>query len=211
MELKAYFQSYENYFWEWKTDEDVPGDSGYHNNNLLSVPGVGAIAYRPYVMEILKELQPQGWPPFGALLMVLYAMQDGYIDFEKPLRKTVNFYSVGDVDFKAEKQIEFLKKVQSLPKIYKQKQNKIVLLQTLFKNGHNRTSSVVAAFNLQIYSKRPHEIETCAEKKHARPSDLNRDLIALDLNTKFPDVQSIIDAMKDLIVKKFLLGGAGTG
>ena len=199
MELKAYFQSYENYFWEWKTDEDVPGDSGYHNNNLLSVPGVGAIAYRPYVMEILKELQPQGWPPFGALLMVLYAMQDGYIDFEKPLRKTVNFYSVGDVDFKAEKQIEFLKKVQSLPKIYKQKQNKIVLLQTLFKNGHNRTSSVVAAFNLQIYSKRPHEIETCAEKKHARPSDLNRDLIALDLNTKFPDVQSIIDAMKDLI------------
>ncbi|WP_027373558.1 hypothetical protein [Chryseobacterium sp. UNC8MFCol] len=199
MELKAYFQSYENYFWEWKTDEDVPGDSGYHNNNLLSVPGVGAIAYRPYVMEILKELQPQGWPPFGALLMVLYAMQDGYIDFEKPLRKTVNFYSVGDVDFKAEKQIEFLKKVQSLPKIYKQKQNKIVLLQTLFKNGHNRTSSVVAAFNLQIYSKRPHEIETCAEKKHARPSDLNRDLSALDLNTKFPDVQSIIDAMKDLI------------
>ncbi|AYZ37112.1 hypothetical protein EGY07_16955 [Chryseobacterium indologenes] len=199
MELKAYFQSYENYFWEWKTDEDVPGDSGYHNNNLLSVPGVGAIAYRPYVMEILKELQPQGWPPFGALLMVLYAMQDGYIDFEKPLRKTVNFYSVGDVDFKAEKQIEFLKKVQSLPKIYKQKQNKIVLLQTLFKNGHNRTSSVVAAFNLQIYSKRPHEIETCAEKKHARPSYLNRDLSALDLNTKFPDVQSIIDAMKDLI------------
>lgn len=199
MELKAYFQSYENYFWEWKTDEDVPGDSGYHNNNLLSVPGVGAIAYRPYVMEILKELQPQGWPPFGALLMVLYAMQDGYIDFEKPLRKTVNFYSVGDVDFKAEKQIEFLKKVQSLPKIYKQKQNKIVLLQTLFKNGHNRTSSVVAAFNLQIYSKRPHEIETCAEKKHARPSDLNRDLSALELNTKFPDVQSIIDAMKDLI------------
>ncbi len=199
MELKAYFQSYENYFWEWKTDEDVPGDSGYHNNNLLSVPGVGAIAYRPYIMEILKELQPQGWPPFGALLMVLYAMQDGYIDFEKPLRKAVNFYSVGDVDFKAEKQIEFLKKVQSLPKIYKQKQNKIVLLQTLFKNGHNRTSSVVAAFNLQIYSKRPHEIETCAEKKHARPSDLNRDLSALDLNTKFPDVQSIIDAMKDLI------------
>ena len=113
MELNDYFQSYENYFWEWKTDEDVPGDSGYHDNNLLSVPGVGAIAYRPYVMEILNHLQPVGWPPFGALLMVLYAMQDGYTDFAGPLRRTVEFYSGEDFEFNAEKEIEFLEKIKS--------------------------------------------------------------------------------------------------
>jgi hypothetical protein len=72
MDVTEYFQSYENYFWEWETDEDIAGDSGYHDNNLISIPGVGAIAYRPYIMEILKELQPQGWPPFGALLMDSY-------------------------------------------------------------------------------------------------------------------------------------------
>jgi hypothetical protein len=77
MELKVYFQSYQNYFWEWKTDEDVPGDAGYNEHNLLAVPGVGAIAYRPYVMEILKELQPQGWPVFRGLLMVCMPCRTG--------------------------------------------------------------------------------------------------------------------------------------
>ncbi|WP_312301964.1 hypothetical protein [Chryseobacterium sp.] len=199
MELRTYFQSYENYFWEWKTDEDVPGDAGYNDHNLLSVPGVGAIAYRPYVMEILKELQPQGWPPFGALLMVLYAMQDGYVDFTGPLRRTADFYSMGNFEFNAEKEIEFLEKIRSLPAIYKQKQNKVVLLQTLFHNGHNRISALFAEANLKVYYKRPYELAVSAEKQHAGPSVLNRDLSALDLNEKFPTVQSIMDAIKGFI------------
>ncbi|AZB08688.1 hypothetical protein EG344_07530 [Chryseobacterium sp. G0162] len=199
MELKAYFQSYENYFWEWKTDEDVPGDSGYNDNNLLSIPGVGAIAYRPYIIEILKELQPQGWPPFGALLMVLYAMQEGYTDFAGPLRYTADFYSMGNFDFNAEREIEFLEKIKALPRLYKQKQNKIVLLQTLFKDSHNRISSLQAEAHLRIYYKRPQELAVSAEKQHAGPSVLNKDLTAIDLNQKFPTVQSIIDAMKGLI------------
>ncbi|WP_276877508.1 hypothetical protein [Chryseobacterium joostei] len=196
MELKAYFQSYENYFWEWKTDEDIPGDSGYNDNNLISVPGVGAIAYRPYIIEILKELQPQGWPPFGALLMVLYAMQDGYINFAGPLRHTTKLYSVGNFEFNAEREIEFLEKIKALPTIYKQKQNKIILLQTLFKNGHNRTSSTTAEAILKVYYKRPQELVYSADQQHAGPSTLNKDLAAMDLNKRFPTTQSIIDAMK---------------
>ncbi|PKF73606.1 hypothetical protein [Chryseobacterium sp. PMSZPI] len=199
MELKAYFQSYDHYFWEWKTDEDVPGDSGYHDNNLISVPGVGAIAYRPYVIEVLKELQPQGWPPFGALLMVLYAMQEGYTDFAGPLRRTAGLYSVGNFNFNVDKEIEFLEKIKQLPKTYKQGQNRIILLQTLFKDGHNRVASVFADACLRIYYKRPHELAKSAEKQHFDPSVLNKDLSALNLNEKFPTVQSIIDAMKGLI------------
>lgn len=199
MELKVYLQSYENYFWEWKTDEDVPGDSGYNENNLLSIPGVGAIAYRPYIIEILKELQPQGWPPFGALLMVLYAMQEGYTDFASPLRYTADFYSGGNFEFNAEREIEFLEKIKALPKVYKQKQNKIILLQTLFKVGHNRISSLNAEAYLSVYSKRPQELNFSAEKQHAGPSVLNKDLTAMDLNEKFPTTQSIIDAIKGFI------------
>lgn len=199
MELKAYFQSYENYFWEWKTDEDVPGDCGYHDNNLLSVPEVGAIAYRPYVMEILNQLQPIGWPPFGALLMVLYAMQDGYTDFAGPLRRTAEFYSGEDFEFRVEKQIEFLEKIKSLPKVYKQKQTRIVLLQTLFGNGHNSLSSSLSDAFLRIYYKRPQELAVSAEKYEDGSSALNKDLSALNLNEKFPTVQSIIDSMKGLI------------
>ena len=199
MELKAYFQSYENYFWEWKTDEDIPGDSGYNDNNLISVPGVGAIAYRPYIMEVLKELQPIGWAPFGALLMVLYAMQDGYTDFAGPLRKTAEFYSTGNFEFNAEREIEFLEKIKALPRVYKQKQNIIILLQTLFKDSHNRISASNAEATLRIYYKRPQELAASAEKQHAGPSVLNKDLSALDLNERFPTTQSIIDAMKGLV------------
>lgn len=82
MEVKDYFQSYKSYFWEWTTDEDVPDDTGYHENNLISVPNVGPIAYRAYIIGILKELKDQSFPPFGSLLLVLYAMQDGYLNLD---------------------------------------------------------------------------------------------------------------------------------
>jgi hypothetical protein len=108
--------------------------------------GVGAIAYRPYVMEILKELQPQGWPVFGGLLMVLYAMQDGYTDFAGPLGRTANFYNGENLDFDIEGAVEFLEKIKSLPKVYKQGQNRIVLLQTIFSHGQNSSASCRISF-----------------------------------------------------------------
>lgn len=82
MDVREYFRSYENYFWEWTTDEDVPDDTGYHENNLISIPNVGPLAYRAYVMGILKELKGQGLPPFGSLLLVLYAVQDGHLNMD---------------------------------------------------------------------------------------------------------------------------------
>lgn len=198
MELKVYFQSYQNYFWEWKTDEDIPGDAGYNEYNLLAVPRVGAIAYRPYVMEILKELQPQGWPVFGGLLMVLYAMQDGYTDFAGPLGRTANFYNGENLDFDIEGAVEFLEKIKSLPKVYKQGQNRIVLLQTIFSHGF-KIAPLHAESALNRYYKRPYEIAKSAEKKQADASILHRDLKILNKNEQFPTVQSIIDAMKGFI------------
>ena len=198
MELKAYFQSYENYFWEWKTDEDVPGDAGYHENNLLSIPGVGAIAYRPYIIEILKELQLHGWPPFGALLMVLYAMQDGYTDFAEPLRRTADFYRTAEIHFDTEEAIEFLEKIKKLPKVYKYGQNRIILLQTLL-GKDSRITSVQAETILNRYYKRPYELAESAEKRPATSSIVYRDLKILNKNEIFPTVQSIIDTMKGLL------------
>ncbi|MGL6126695.1 hypothetical protein, partial [Chryseobacterium artocarpi] len=140
-----------------------------------------------------------GWAPFGALLMVLYAMQDGYTDFAGPLRKTAEFYSTGNFEFNAEREIEFLEKIKTLPRVYKQKQNIIILLQALFKDSHNRISASNAEATLRIYYKRPQELAASAEKQHAGPSVLNKDLSALDLNERFPTIQSIIDAMKGLV------------
>ncbi|MBV8326359.1 hypothetical protein [Chryseobacterium sp.] len=202
MELKEYFQSYENYFWEWKTDEDVPGDSGYHDYNLLSIPGAGAIAYRTYVMEILKELQPFGWPPFGALLLVLYAMQDGYTDVAGAIRRTADLHKTGAFAVNeghpanVEGAILFLTTIKSLPKVYKQGQNRILLLQTIFTNSRQGKSSTHADALLNVYYKRPYELAVSAEKQPATFSAFVSDIRVLQLNERFPTAESIIEAMK---------------
>jgi len=199
MELNEYFQSYENYFWEWTTDEDVPDPSGYHEFNLVSIPNVGAIAYRAYVIEVLKELQPYGFPPFGSLLLVLYASQDGYLNLDgisfylKKIEKSSLFRSTDRV-------LELLENINRLPRSYKTGQNKINLLQTLFKNSHNQTSSGSADLILKRFAKRPYKIAECAHKISLRSMLFPVDDIGSLMNVyeKFPTTESIIHAMKGI-------------
>ncbi|WP_066440484.1 hypothetical protein [Chryseobacterium sp. CCH4-E10] len=200
MELNEYFQSYENYFWEWTTDEDVPDPSGYHEYNLISIPNVGAIAYRPYVIEVLKELQPYGFPPFGSLLLVLYASQDGYLNLDgisyylKNIEKNSRLRNTDQV-------IELLENINRLPRIYKTGQNKINLLQTLFKSSHNQTSSGSADLILKRFAKRPYKIGECAQKIAYRSMLFAVDDIGnlINISEKFPTTESIIQAMKGIM------------
>ncbi|MBL7880638.1 MAG: hypothetical protein JNN23_12430, partial [Chryseobacterium gambrini] len=198
MDIIAYFQSYINYFWEWTTDEDVPDDTRYNENNLISIPNVGAIAYRPYVMEILKELKEQGLPPFGSLLLVLYALHDGYLNLDGVFyylnRQKDNFAeNESDVDLA----IKFLENLSSIGSSLKRGQNKIILLQTIFKDSHNRVSSVNSGLILKIFETKPHIIGEAAVKKPLTSIAVNRDIKTLALlQNKFPTRKSIINAMK---------------
>ncbi|KMQ67707.1 hypothetical protein ACM39_12710 [Chryseobacterium sp. FH2] len=201
MDLNQYFQSYENYFWEWTTDEDVPDASGYNENNLISIPKVGAIAYRAYVIEVLKALKI-GFPSFSSLLLTLYATQDGCIDFNEILAPVKNFYGSGeDVRKVIDETTEFLEKIKVLPKAYKQGQNRIILLHSLFLNTSGiRISSGNSELILGRYRKRPHKISECAVKKYATPSFVVNDLgIFIYLNRRFPTAESVIDILKDEI------------
>ncbi|WP_449399674.1 hypothetical protein [Chryseobacterium wanjuense] len=202
MELREYFQSYENYFWEWTTDEDVPDDTGYNENNLISIPNVGAIAYRPYVIEILRELKDQGFPSFGSLLLVLYAIQDGYLNMDGVfyyLRKQNTAFGIdksADIDLV----IRFLENLNSLGSSIKKRQNKIILLKTIFKNTHNILSSGNSELIIKIFEKRPYKISGSAEKKELVFSVINNDINALTLlQKKFPTTESIIEAMKGVV------------
>jgi len=198
MDIIAYFQSYINYFWEWTTDEDVPDDTQYNENNLISIPNVGAIAYRPYVMEILKELKEQGLPPFGSLLLVLYAIQDGYSNLDGVIyhlnrQKNALSESNSDIDFA----IKFLINLSNVGSLLKKGQNKIILLQTIFKDSHNQVSSVNSGLILKVFEKRPHIIAEAATKKHLTSIVINRDIKTLALlQRKFPTTQSIVSAMR---------------
>ncbi|MFY7815161.1 MAG: hypothetical protein ACOVRK_08215, partial [Chryseobacterium taeanense] len=198
MDIIAYFQSYINYFWEWKTDEDVPDVTGYNENNLISIPNVGAIAYRPYVMEILKELKEQGFPPFGSLLLVLYALQEGYLNLDGVfyyLNRQKNTLSENNSDI--DLAIKFLENLNQLGSSLKKGQNKIALLQTLFKESHNRVSSVNSRLILKVFETKPHIISEASVKKKLTSIVVNRDVktLALLQNT-FPTTESIVNALK---------------
>ncbi|MBK1895369.1 hypothetical protein [Chryseobacterium paridis] len=197
MDLNVYFQSYENYFWEWVTDEDVRDDSGYHENNLVSIPNVGAIAYRPYIIEVLKELQPQGLPPFGALLLVLYATQEGYLNFDGVSYYLRKLEQEGQVDLEIDSIINFLENLNKLGRSYKKGQNRILLLQTLFNNSHNRISAMSSELLLKKFAKSPQTLSKSAEKIPVTSLFVLKDTKALVwLNENFSSTEAIIAAMK---------------
>ena len=201
MELIEYFQSYENYFWEWVTDEDISDDSGYYKNNLLSVPNVGAITYRPYLIGVLRELQPQGFPPLGSLLLVLYATQSSYVNLDgifyyirnlkiqEPTEKNINILSA----------CKFLENLNSVGYSYKRGQNKVNLIQTIFKNSHNLISGTTAAVILSTFEKNPEKIELASVQLQLTDSVVSRDIRTLSLlHEKFPTAESIIHAIQGI-------------
>ncbi|MDR6923020.1 hypothetical protein [Chryseobacterium sp. 2987] len=203
MDLNEYFQSYQNYFWEWTTDKDVPDPTGYHENNLIIIPNVGAVAYRPYIMEILKELMLQGFPPFGALLLVLYASQDGYLNLDGIyyyLNK-VQTESKEEVRLDIESGFKFLENLKNLGPRYKTGQNRIMLLQTLFRHTPRLVrSSTSADMILKGFARRPHSLADSAEKKELTDAVKIKDIRTLAiLNEKFPSVESIINVMKGTV------------
>ncbi|MDP9955628.1 hypothetical protein J2X97_001265 [Epilithonimonas hungarica] len=198
MDLVSYFQSYDDYFWEWGTDEDIQDNTGYSENNLLSIPNVGVIAYRAYVIEILKELKDQGFPPFGSLLLVLYALQDGYLNLDGAffhLKRQKNIY-LNDFELA----VTFLENLRHSGRSFKRGQNKIILLKTIFKDCHNIISSGASDLIIRRFEKRPHKISESAHKSDLMQSVLNRDIKVLALlQNKFPTTESIINAMKNIV------------
>ncbi|MCW3160005.1 hypothetical protein [Chryseobacterium oryctis] len=198
MELKEYFQSYRDYFWEWNTDEDVSEDTGYSVNNTIYFSTLKTtVAYRSYIIDVLKELKIQGWPPFGSLLLVLYATQDGYLDMNSlfsEIKKNSERQELDDMIVEAR---EFLEKLQSLSHVYKKGQNRIILFHTIFNENRACISSDKAELLYRRYLRMPHLIGESANKKAFSLEVLQKDIRTLALaNRKFPTMQSIVDAIR---------------
>lgn len=193
-----YFQGYEGYFWQWETDQDAmehPDDEF----NVLAIPHVSVIAYRKHVLEVLSVMADGGLPPYGALLLVLYASGDfrfsNFDGLNYYFTKTERTYG-GLADKQAV--LQFLQSVSGLPKKLKSGENKILLLQTVFQNCHNQ----LAASKARLIITRIHNkviLRRCAMLKPFDTSAYARDLSTLQLlNEKFPDSASIIRAMQGL-------------
>lgn len=199
MDVKDYFQSYENYFWEWTTDEDVPDDTGYNENNLISIPEIGAVVYRPYLIEILKEFQLTGLPLLGPLLLALYATNEGYLDI-KGIKTNLRKHPLADHEYikhLIRPAFQFLETLKSLPSNYKRGRNRVLLLQTVFKYSSEKVSEKQSEYILNGYLRNSRKIAESAQKIEITVSKISKDLgILVALNEKFPSSEMIIQVMK---------------
>jgi len=201
MELREYFQSYKDYFWEWRTDYDVADNSTYSVNNVIYFPKVSStVTYRVYVIEVLKELQLQGWPPFGALLLVLYATQDGYKQLRSVLAELEEHCEHEQTKELLSEAGFFLKKLEVLDKTYKTGQNRVVLIQTVFKDNKTCLTVKESEILFKRYLKIPHLLADSASKINLNYEAFRKDIKALAYaDRQFPTAESIADAMRGLI------------
>lgn len=199
MDLNEYFRAYENYFWEWTTDEDVPDDTGYNENNLISFQNIGAVVYRPYLIEILKELQLNGLPILSPLLLALYATNEGYLDL-KGIKTNLKKHPLATHEYVKHlirPAFQFLETLKSLHHNYKKGKNRVLLLQTIFKYASNNISEKQSEYILNGYLRNSRKIADSAQKIEITVSKFSKDLgILVALNEKFPSSQMIIQVMK---------------
>ncbi|GEN76985.1 hypothetical protein [Chryseobacterium hagamense] len=199
MELNDYLQSYKDYFWEWTTDEDVPDDTGYHENNLVSIPQVGAVAYRAYLIEVLKQFQMIGLPFFTPLVLALYATNEGYLDI-KGIKEGIRKHPLAtheQVKHLIRPAFQFLETLKSLPAKYKKGKNRILLLQTVFSGAFRAVPPGQSEYIIKFYLRHPQQMGDSARKAELTVSRFSKDLnILATLNERFPSAATLIEAMK---------------
>ncbi|MFY7963958.1 MAG: ribosomal protein L7/L12 [Chitinophagaceae bacterium] len=140
MTFYEYFQSYENYFWQWEEHVEV-----------LGIPNENTIAYRAWMIDVLQKIAPQGLPPFGTLLLATIATNPNgeksldavYSILNQHLDSTNNSYLIDA--------IPFLKMLSSISKEYKTGNKRIQLFQVIFERCHYAASIKDSKAILDVY------------------------------------------------------------
>lgn len=196
MEFQKYFQQYEDYFWSLMKYSDAKSDSLEYE-----MPFGGMIAYSEYIIETLEHLSEESWPPFGALLLAIIATNpnasadlNNIYNFGKSKEKSNSNPSANL--FKIDVAVDFLKLLESLPSQYKVGKKRIFLFQTIFDKCHNRISKEKAKQFLDEYKLANSNL---FEKIPFNDANFIKDFRTISLlKTKFPTVDSILNAMEKL-------------
>jgi hypothetical protein len=199
MDFQEYFQSYDNYFWEWE-NEILSADSVFE---AIVIPKGSTIAYERFVMETLQLLSLDGFPPFGSLLLTLIATNsNGKESLVKVFEILDNSNSV-----KREQEYpkgftyanKFLNTLAELPPEFKEGEKRKLLFQVIFKNCHNRLADAKAKSLMQHYKDHKHLLVTCANKLPLSEANLKKDVHTLaHLNIKYPTQAALLEAISGL-------------
>ncbi|WP_298519443.1 hypothetical protein [uncultured Kordia sp.] len=200
-----YFQSYQNYFWEWEVDHMFHGSviesaQDYHGGyNCISIPDGMTIAYKEQITEILKLLSDTGFPPFGALILTFLATNSGEVSaaikeiFEDILERHINFPAVDHIDFAAAE--TFLKTLIALPSVYTKGKNRIDLFVFLFETANHSLSPKFSGEILDFIENHSFQLNQCSVKKEMTVTALSKDINALALlHHRYPTVDDLLTA-----------------
>ncbi len=199
-----YFQSYQDYFWEWEIDHMFHGNviqdaQNYEGGfNCISIPDGMTIVYKEQIAEVLPLLSETGFPPFGALILTFLATNSGEVGvavkeiFTEILEKHKNFPTVAHIDFAAAE--AFLSTLIGLPATYKKGKNRIDLFLFLFETANH---SLSPKFSKEIIAFMEHSfmLNQCSEKQEVTVTALSKDINTLALlHHRYPTVEALLKA-----------------
>ena len=189
-DFQDYFQSHTDYFWQWEEEGEV-----------IAIPAGGTIAYREFVVALLKQLSDQGIPAFGALLLTIIATNPNAEHSLDTVYALLN-KRLGTSNSTREPldgAIVFLKTLAQVPPKYKQGKNRLLLLQTVFANCHNAVSNSRSRAILDFYKAHKIGKTSLLSPKPFHFGVYNNEfkVIAL-LDNRFPSVASILEKMAHL-------------
>jgi ribosomal protein L7/L12 len=194
MNVVDYFQSYKNYFWLWEDDAEV-----------ATISGGSTIGYKQQIAEYLVTLAHKGLPPFGSFLLVMIATNktmDNSLDFIKS--SLIKNFGLFDENYFQESEefigaFTFLKNVSRVESSFKTGKRRAVLLQTIFEDCHNKLNIATSSGIAHALKNNNKRHISFLSQKDITLSYLKKEFRVLQLLLRrFPNVQSIIDAMGDL-------------
>jgi len=200
MEFQKYFQSYEDYFWEW--DNQIFSEESVFE--AITIPNGRTIGYETFVFEVLEYLSDDSIPPFGSLLLAIAATNSESqqaIEMIHNLVKSKNIVTAfpQSQSFRTGASIDFLKMLSNLPNEYKVGEKRLKLFQTIFHECHNRISKEKAKKFIEEYREHRHHLVRAGVKDPFNEANFRKDFRTLALlKVKFPTLQSILNAMESI-------------
>lgn len=183
----AYFQPYNDYFWQWEEQHSV-----------ISIPGESTIAYTDYVAEVIKVLAHQGLPPFGSLLLAIVATNPRALpSLEEIQRIITDQLQIDDTPVIAEA-MSFLHTLHGLPEAYKSGPKRLLVFQTIFADCHYKMAITKSRMQLGVIMQRNFPKRTDA-KAAFHKTHFSQDFRVVGLlNKRFPTPLSIINKIAGL-------------
>lgn len=198
MEFLKYFQSYDDYFWEWD-NQTFSEESVFES---ITIPNGQTIGYEKFIFEILDYLSDDSIPPFGSLLLAITATNpesEQAIEMIHNLAISKNIVTAfpQSQSFRIGASIDFLKMLSNLPNEYKIGEKRLKLFETIFHKCHNRVSSSDAKYFLREYKDHRQHLVRASDKEEFNDATFRKDFRTLALlKVKFPTLQSVLNAME---------------